>query len=39
MNYEEEIINMANNGYITSTEEEMLLKAALEADIYQRRVT
>lgn len=39
MNYSEEIMNMANNGYMTSAEEETLLKAVLEADIYQRRVT
>lgn len=37
MNYEEEIMIMANKGYITSAEEEMLLKAVLESDIYQRR--
>lgn len=37
MNYEEEIINMAHKGYITNAEEETLLKAVLESDIYQRR--
>jgi len=37
MNYEEEIMTMANKGYITSSEEEKLITAVLEADIYQRR--
>jgi len=37
MSYEEEIISMARKGYITSFEEERLLTAVIEADIYQRR--
>ncbi len=37
MNYEEEIMIMARKGYITNAEEEVLLKAVLEQDIYQRR--
>jgi hypothetical protein len=37
MNYEEEIMIMAQKGYITSAEEEKLISAVLEADIYQRR--
>ena len=37
MNYEEEIMMMAKKGYITNSEEEKLITAVLEADIYQRR--
>ncbi len=37
MNYEEEIINMARKGYITSIEEERLIVAVIESEIYQRR--
>ena len=37
MNYEDEIMMMANTGYITSSEEEKLITAVLESDIYQRR--
>lgn len=37
MNYEEEVIVMAHKGYITTTEEEKLLTALIESDIYQRR--
>ena len=37
MNYEEEIIVMARKGYITPAEEEKLLTAMIEEEIYQRR--
>jgi hypothetical protein len=37
MNYEEEIMMMAHKGYITNAEEEKLITAVLESDIYQRR--
>ncbi len=37
MSYEEEIIKMARIGYITSSEEEKLLVAVIESEIYQRR--
>jgi len=37
MNYEEEIIVMARKGYITQDEEEKLLTAMIEEEIYSRR--
>jgi len=37
MNYEQDIIAMANEGYISNIEEEQLLNTMLETEIMQRR--